>query len=303
MRMIFFFFKMLYFIMANDKKDLKTLSNIQKASPSLLAKESCKIIESKINTVPLIGIVLGSGMGDVANSIENSVVIPYNELPGFTKSTVEGHPGNIIIGFLGGVPVACLQGRVHFYEGGSCRKVLVPIYTLKLLGCKFFLATTAVGSLNPEIPPGSIVAIKDHINMQGCNPLVGPNDSIGPRFPSLLDAYSPFLRKKMFQSAKKNSIKLYEGVYLSVLGPSFETPAEIRAFKLLGADVVGMSLVGEIIAARHCGMECCALSIVVNLAAGLDSNHITHEETLHYSNLSSGNMEKIVLDFARILNN
>ena len=281
----------------NNNSDLKSLL------PSVLAKESCNIIESKTNIKPLIGIVLGSGMGGIAKIIEDPVIIPYTQLPGFTESTVEGHEGNIIIGILNSVPVACLQGRVHFYEGGSCRKVLVPIYTLKLLGCKFFLATTAVGSLNSEILPGNIVLIKDHINMQGCNPLVGINDSIGPRFPSLLDAYSQNLRKKMLQVSEKHKIKLNEGVYLSALGPSFETPAEIRAFKILGADVVGMSLVGEIISARHCGMECCALSIVVNLAAGLDSKHITHEETLHYSNLSSGNVKKIVLDFVTLLNN
>lgn len=283
--------------MKNNNHDSKSLL------PSVLAVESCNIIESKINIKPLIGIVLGSGMGGIAKIIENPVIIPYDQLPGFTESTVEGHAGNIIIGLLNSVPIACLQGRVHFYEGGSCRKVLVPIYTLKLLGCKFFLSTTAVGSLNSEISPGSIVLIKDHINMQGCNPLVGINDSIGPRFPSLLDAYSQNLRKKMLQVSKKHKIKLNEGIYLSVLGPSFETPAEIKAFKILGADVVGMSLVGEIISARHCGMECCALSIVVNLAAGLDSNHITHEETLHYSNISSEKIKKIVFDFVALLNN
>ena len=283
--------------MQNNKSNSKLLL------PSVLAKESCKIIESRINIQPLIGIVLGSGMGGIAKIIEDPVIIPYDQLPGFTESTIEGHAGNIIIGLLNNVPVACLQGRVHFYEGGSCRKVLVPIYTLKLLGCKFFLATTAVGSLNSEILPGSIVLIKDHINMQGCNPLVGINDSIGPRFPSLLEAYSPNLREKMLQVSKKHKIDLNEGVYLSVLGPSFETPAEIRAFKILGADVVGMSLVGEIISARHCGMECCALSIVVNLASGLDSNHITHEETLHYSNISSEKIKKIVFDFVTLIDN
>ena len=208
----------------------------------------------------------------------------------------------MVIGTLRGVAVACLQGRVHLYEGGSCRKVLVPIYTLKLLGCKAFLATTAVGSLRKNVGPGSIVSITDLINMQGCNPLVGPNDPIGPRFPSLLDAYSPTLRKIMHDCAQQKNITLHDGVYLATTGPSFETPAEIRAFTTLGADVVGMSLVGEIIAARHCGMECAALSIVVNLASGLTSDHITHDETLHYSAQASANVSALVLNFVDIVN-
>ena len=265
--------------------------------PSAWAKEACDVINSKTDLKPVIGIVLGSGMGDVAKSIENPVVIPYGDLPGFSVSTVHGHAGNMVIGTLRGVVVACLQGRVHLYEGGSCRKVLVPIYTMKLLGCKAFLATTAVGSLRKHVGPGSIVSVTDHINMQGCNPLVGPNDPIGPRFPSMLDAYSPALKKIMHDCAKKNNVALHDGVYLACTGPSFETPAEIRAFTVLGADVVGMSLVGEIIAARHCGMKCAALSIVVNLASGLTTDHITHDETLHYSAQASANVSALVLDF------
>ena len=265
--------------------------------PSSLASKACEVIKAKTNLSPVVGIVLGSGMGDVAKSIENPVVIPYSELPGFSVSTVHGHAGNMVLGTLRGVAVACLQGRVHLYEGGSCRKVLVPIYTMKMLGCKVFLATTAVGSLRKNVGPGSIVSVTDHINMQGCNPLVGPNDPIGPRFPSLLDAYNSNLKSIMHDCAKKNNITLHDGVYLATTGPSFETPAEIRAFSILGADVVGMSLVGEIIAARHCGLKCAALSIVVNLASGLTTEHITHDETLHYSAQASANVSALVLDF------
>lgn len=271
--------------------------------PSYYAQKACEIIKTKTNLNPIIGIVLGSGMGNVATNIENSVIIPYKELPGFSVSTVEGHAGNMIIGTLNDVPVVCLQGRVHLYEGGSCRKVLVPIYTMKMLGCKFFLATTAVGSLRNDVGPGSIVSITDHINMQGSNPLVGLNDLIGPRFPSLLNAYDLDLKKIMHNCALQKNIKLNDGVYLATNGPSFETPAEIKAFKILGADVVGMSLVGEIIAARHCGLKCAALSIVVNFASGLTDEHITHEETLHYSKQASSNVSELVLQFVESLNN
>lgn len=262
-----------------------------------LANKSINVIREKTPLIPCVGIVLGSGMGNVADKIENAVVISYNDLPGFTKSTVEGHAGNLVLGTLNGVNVACLQGRVHLYEGGNGNKVLTPIYTLKLLGCKVFLSTTAVGSLREEVGPGSIVSVTDHINLQGVNPLVGPNEPMGPRFPSLQDAYDPQLREIMHDCAIKNYIKLFDGVYLATTGPSFETPAEIRAFRTLGADVVGMSLVGEIIAARHCGMKCVALSIVVNLASGLTTGHINHEETLHYSAQAGEKMYQLVVDF------
>lgn len=270
--------------------------------PSYYAQKACEIIKTKTNLNPIIGIVLGSGMGNVATNIENPVIIPYKELPGFSISTVEGHAGNLIIGTLNDVPVVCLQGRVHMYEGGSYRKVLTPIYTMKMLGCLFFLATTAVGSLRTDIGPGSIVSISDHINMQGSNPLVGLNDLIGPRFPSLLNAYDSDLKKVMHESALEKNIKLNDGVYLATTGPCFETPAEIRAFKILGADVIGMSLVGEIIAARHCGLKCAALSIVVNLASGLTTQHITHEETLHYSKQASSDVSNLVLKFVESIN-
>lgn len=282
---------------------MESSKNFTNKLPSYYAQKACEIIKTKTNLNPIIGIVLGSGMGNVATNIENPVIIPYNELPGFSISTVEGHAGNLIIGTLNGVPVACLQGRVHLYEGGSCRKVLVPIYTMKMLGCKFFLATTAVGSLRNDVGPGSIVSITDHINMQGSNPLVGLNDLIGPRFPSLLNAYDLDLKEIMHNCALQKNIKLNDGVYLATTGPSFETPAEIRAFKILGADVVGMSLVGEIIAARHCGLKCAALSIVVNFASGLTDEHITHEETLHYSKQASSNVSELVLQFVESLNN
>ena len=263
--------------------------------PSDVAKSTCQIIRKKTELIPLVGIVLGSGMGDIAKNIKNSVTFSYNDLPGFTKSSVSGHAGKLIIGTLNNVSVCCMQGRVHLYEGGDSRKVLVPIYTIKLLGCKYFIVTASVGSLRQEVGPGSIVSIYDHINMMGCNPLIGPNDRfMGTRFPSMNNAYDRTLRQMIQEISNSLNIKTHEGVYLSTLGPSFETPAEIRSFKILGADIVGMSTVPEIIVAKHCGLICAGLTIVVNLASGLSETDITHEETLYYAGQSSLKISKII---------
>lgn len=272
--------------------------------PSDLSSMACEIIQKKTNIKPKFGIVLGSGMGDIANNITSKVIFNYKDLPGFTKSTVSGHAGKLIIGLLNGVGVCCMKGRVHLYEGGNARKVLAPIYTMKLLGCKYFIVTASVGSLRKDVGPGSIVCIEDHINMMGCNPLIGVNDTImGVRFPSMNESYNKKLRNKIHEICKNKDIEIHDGIYLSTLGPSFETPAEIRAFKILGADVVGMSTVPEIIAANHCGLICCGLTIVVNLASGLTEKEITHEETLHYSGLASSNVCKIISSLVKKMNN
>lgn len=226
-------------------------------------------------------------------------MIPYADIPDFPVSTVHGHAGEFILGTLEGVSVACLKGRIHLYEGIDARKLQIPIYTMKLLGCETLFLTSATGSLRPEAGAGSLVLLTDHINMQGLNPLVGKNDPIGTRFPSLKDAYDPELRQKMKAFAEAEGIKLHEGVYLACLGPSFETPAEIRAFRTLGADVVGMSTVAEVILARHCGMKVLAISAVVNLASGMAESHITHEETLHFSNQASGNLTALLRGFLK----
>jgi len=263
------------------------------------------VCEDAVNTIkarapnakPRIGIILGSGMGAVAENIKNPITIPYGDLPGFHVSTVQGHAGSLVLGELGGVEVACLQGRVHLYEGGNPEKVRCPVYTLKGIGCDVLMMTTAVGSLRPEVGPGQLVSVTDHINFQGCHPLVGPNDPIGTRFPSLIDAYDPQLRKLLHQCAKEEEVELNDGVYLACTGPSFETPAEIKAFRTLGADVVGMSVVPEVIAGRHAGLRCAAIGIVVNLAAGMSSDPINHEETLFYANKASGNLSSILASF------
>lgn len=256
-------------------------------------KNSAEIATSIIQKMvpgfkPKIGLILGSGLRPLADQIQNARAIDFEEIPGFPKLTVAGHSGQLSLGTLYGVPVACMQGRPHWYEGYSLvnkdlpRELLTtPVRTLKLLGCEILIITNAAGSLRPEVTPGNLVLVNDHINFQFNNPLVGPNDNeFGPRFVSMEDAYDPALRKQFLELAKKLNISLTEGVYLGVLGPSFETPAEIRAFRILGADVVGMSTIPEVILARHCGLHVVTISVITNMAAGLGAEKITHEVTL-----------------------
>jgi xanthosine phosphorylase len=230
---------------------------------------------------PRLGLVLGSGLGALADELADAVTIPYPELPGFRAGTVSGHAGALSLGVLDGVPVACLRGRSHVYEGIDAAAVATPVRTLRLLGAETVLLTNAAGSLRPEAAPGSLVAIADHINLQGFNPLVGPNDEdVGPRFPTLLGLYDPELRAGLHRAADELGTPLHDGVYLAVSGPSFETPAEIRAFRTLGADLVGMSTVPEAIVARHCGLRVAAVSVVTNLAEGMGEVALSHEQTL-----------------------
>lgn len=257
------------------------------------------IQEQRKDFTPKLGIVLGSGSGELANQITDQTVISYAELPGFPISTVAGHAGRLVLGYLNGLPVACLQGRVHLYEGVSPQAVQTFIRTLKLIGCEYFLATNAAGSLCSEVGPGRLMMITDHINFQGSNPLVGHNDeSFGPRFMPMHDAYDKQLQERLMASAQLNRIELAQGVYLSVLGPSFETPAEIRAFRILGADAVGMSTVPEVIVARHCGLRVAVVSVITNYAAGMSDEVITHENTLHFAKLAASNLSQLIVEFA-----
>ena len=233
---------------------------------------------------PRVGLILGSGLGAIADALEDTVVLSYADLPGFPRPSVEGHAGRLVLGRLAGVPVACLQGRVHLYEGMPAAAVNVLVRTLKALGCELLVLTNVAGSLRPEIGAGALVLISDHINLLGQSPLTGPNDAaIGPRFPDLSEVYDRSLRDQLTRIAKGLRVPLHSGVYVAVLGPNFETPAEIRAFRTLGADLVGMSTVPEAISARHAGLKVVALSVVSNLAAGLDATPITHEETLAHA--------------------
>lgn len=231
--------------------------------------------------LPRIAILLGSGLGTVAGGLTEAQAIDYRELPGFPRPSVEGHAGRLVMGRLGGVPVVCLAGRSHFYEGVGPGPLNTMVRTLKEIGCRVLLLTNAAGSLRPETGPGSLVLIDDHINLQGTSPLVGSNDPrIGPRFVDLSEVYAARLRSVLAAAAEREGMALARGVYLATLGPAFETPAEIRAFRTLGADLVGMSTVAEAISARHAGLEVAGLSVVTNLAAGLAAEPLTHVETL-----------------------
>jgi xanthosine phosphorylase len=230
---------------------------------------------------PRAGMVLGSGLGPFADSIGDPLALPYGEIDGFPRCSVEGHAGRLVLGSVAGVPVACLQGRVHLFEGAEAEDIRTLVRSLKLIGCEILVLTNASGSLRPdEIPVGGLMAISDHINMMHFNPLVGANDdTVGPRFPAMDGAYDPALRLLLKHAAAKTGIRLSEGVYVGVTGPSFETPAEIRAFQRMGGDAVGMSTVPEVILARHCGLRVAAISAPVCPAAGLGPS-ITHEQTL-----------------------
>lgn len=247
------------------------------------------------NFAPKIGIVLGSGLASVAEQMTGATSIPYQAIPGLSSGNVLGHASLLALGSLAGVPIVCLRGRLHLYEGHSYQTIRTLMHIVKKLGCQYLLITCAAGSLRQEAGPGEIMMITDHINFQPGNPLVGPNDeSIGPRFVGMEDAYDPGLQDVMQKAADKADVRLHRGVYISTLGPSFETPAEIRAFRMWGADAVGMSLVPEVIIARHCGMRVGAIAAITNLAAGMSQEHITHEATLQYGEVAARTLTKLI---------
>jgi purine-nucleoside phosphorylase len=258
------------------------------------ATEAAAYIRGKIQLTPAVGIILGSGLGNFASQVQSAFVIPYAEIPHWPISTVAGHSGKLVLGHIGNeesdrAPVAVMQGRVHAYEGYSMEQVTFPTRVLGLLGCRTLIVTNAAGGIRPNLPQGSLVAISDHINLTGQNAAAGPNESrfavtpdAGQRFFDMSTAYTPRLRALAQAEAAKQNIPLSEGVYLAVLGPSFETPAEIRAFRTLGADLVGMSTVHEVIVARHMGLEILGISLVTNMAAGIVAEGRDHAETIHH---------------------
>jgi purine-nucleoside phosphorylase len=226
-------------------------------------------------------VVLGSGLGGFADAVEEAVEIPYGEIPGWPVSTAVGHAGTLVVGVFGGVPVAVMKGRAHLYEGHPPSTVVFGVRVLGRLGISSLVLTNACGALDAAVTPGTLVAISDHLNLQGSSPLVGPNDdTLGPRFPDMSDAYDPLYRSLARDAAERLGLTLGEGVYAAWLGPAFETPAEIRMLRTLGADLVGMSTVPEVLAARHMGIRCLALSCVTNAAAGVLPEPIDHERVL-----------------------
>jgi purine-nucleoside phosphorylase len=271
-------------------------------NPTVLehAEEAAAFLRQRIaeaaQSIPKIALVLGSGLGAFAEQVKNSLTLPYAEIPHFPQSTVLGHAGRLIVGSMNGVQVAVMQGRVHAYEGYNSDEVVFPVRVLGRLGARQIVLTNAAGSLRPEFPPGNFVALNDHINLTGTNPCIGPNEErLGPRFFDMTHAYSPRLRELAQRTAAEQGWQMHKGVYLGVLGPSFETPAEIRFFRTAGADLVGMSTVQEVIAARHMGLEVLTISCVTNLAAGIGEGKLSHAEVIETGDRVSQRLTKLLM--------
>lgn len=262
-----------------------------------MLEECVKYIKTKIDFSPEIGIILGSGLGELGEKIENPVFINYNDIKGFPVSTAPGHKGRFILGTLSGKKVVCMQGRFHFYEGYSMENVVSPVRVMRSLGVKDLIVTNASGGINENFGVGDIMMITDHINFMGTNPLIGKNDdNIGTRFPDMTFAYNPELRKIATECASTMGIEIKQGVYIACAGPSYETPAEIKAFRIMGADAVGMSTVPEVIAANHCGMRVLAFSLVCNMAAGILNCKLTEQEVLEVGERKGAEMQKLICD-------
>lgn len=267
----------------------------------LLNCVSC--VRRKTDFVPKVAIVLGSGLGDYAETIDVECEIPYGEIEGFPVSTVPGHAGKFIFGYVGQVPVACMKGRVHYYEGYSISDVVLPIRLLKLLGAEILLLTNAAGGINTSFHPGDLMMIKDHISVFAPNPLTGPNiEELGTRFPDMSSVYDRELQKLILSCAGKNHIFLQEGVYAQLTGPSFESPAEIRMLRMMGCDAVGMSTVAEAIAANHMGMKICGISCISNLAAGMTDVPLSHKEVQEAADKAAPCFKKLVTEAVKGMN-
>ena len=248
-------------------------------------KAAAAYIRAHVSIRPAIGLVLGSGLGGYADTLEDAVRIPYSEIPNFPIPTIPGHSGALVFGTKGGQEVVVLQGRIHYYEGLSQREITLPIRVLAALGVKTVVLTNACGGVNLDFKPGDLMLISDHINYSGANPLIGPNmDEFGPRFPDMSDLYTASLRAQIKEKAQEAGIFLREGVYAMYSGPNYETPAEIRMFRMMGADTVGMSTVPEAIVAGHCGMQVVGVSCVTNMAAGVLPVKLSHAEVTETAN-------------------
>jgi len=259
--------------------------------------EALAFVKSKTKVQPRLGLVLGSGLAAVANNVEKSVSISFKDIPHFSSTKVEGHPGKLVVGEMQGVPVAVLQGRFHYYEGHSMESVMFPTRLLCKWGVRAMLLTNAAGGLLDGMKPGDFMIIRDHINMMGENPLRGHNvDELGPRFPDMSDAYDVGLSEILAQSFKKNGVKCFDGVYCALSGPTFETPAEIRAYRMLGSGAVGMSTVPETVAARHMGVKVAGVSCITNLGAGLSKDKISHDDVKDVAKLVEKSFSTVVAD-------
>ena len=266
-----------------------------------MIKQTAYFIKQKLGPkAPETAVILGSGLSGFASVLQDVTSIAYADIPDFPQSTVSGHKGQLLKGYLGDKEVLCLNGRFHLYEGHEPAVIAQVVHILKELGIKRLIVTNAAGSLRKDLAPGSLMLINDHINFSGKNPLVGKNDdAYGPRFPSMNNAYTLQLREQCHRLAKKQGIELKDGVYLMVLGPNFETSAEVRAFAMLGADAVGMSTVPEVISAAHCAIDVLGISVITNYAAGLMDNTPSHQETLDEANKASARLTKLLTEFIK----
>jgi purine-nucleoside phosphorylase len=255
-------------------------------------------VRARTGLVPEVGIVLGSGLGGLADDLENPIAIPFGELPGWPSATAPGHVGRLLLGRLAGRPVVMLQGRFHVYEGNDPGLVVQPVLLFQRLGATVVVLTNAAGGVDPGFGPGTLMVISDHLNLTGRTPLLGPNaDAIGPRFQDLTDAWSPRLREKLHAAGQAEGVDLADGTYAGLLGPQYETPAEVRMLRILGADAVGMSTVLECIAARWAGLEVCGVSLVTNAGAGYSGQPLSHEEVLAAGAEAGPRLAKVIRRF------
>lgn len=268
------------------------MTNITQAT----IQEAAAYIRSKSDITPEIGLILGSGLGILADLIEEGVSIAYNEIPHFPVSTVEGHDGELLVGKIQGRPVIMMKGRFHMYEGYGPEVTAFPVRVMKELGVSSLLVTNAAGGVNTSYKPGNLMVLSDHLNLTGRNPLIGPNDSkLGVRFPDMSEAYSRRLRQVFKDTAAEQGLEVQEGVYAGLLGPTYETPAEIRMLRTLGADAVGMSTVSETIVARHAGIEVLGISCITNMAAGILDQPLSHDEVMETADMVRDQFLKLVL--------
>jgi purine-nucleoside phosphorylase len=259
-------------------------------------------IREETDLEPRVGVVLGSGLGELADEVDSRIEIPYYEIPGWPSSTAVGHAGVLVVGTIEGVPVALMRGRAHLYEGLGADRVVFGVRVLGRLGIRSLVVTNAAGGINPEFRPGLLVLISDHVNLQGTSALVGPNQgSLGPRFPDMSDAYDAELRARALEAGAALGIELGEGVYAAWLGPQFETPAEIRFMRAVGGDLAGMSTVQEVIAARHMGIRCLGISVVTNMAAGVLAEKIDHEVVLEVGARAAGSLTALLRELVPTL--
>ena len=267
-----------------------------------MLEDAVRRVRQETDLAPSVGVVLGSGLGGLADALENRIEISYGDIPGWPVSTAVGHAGVLVLGELDGVPTAVMRGRAHLYEGIGADRAVFGIRVLGKLGIRSLVVTNAAGAINDAFRPGQLVLISDHVNLQGTSPLVGANhEALGPRFPDMSDAYDPELRRLAHEAAGRLGLDLAEGVYVAWLGPQFETPAEIRLMRAAGGDLAGMSTVPEVIAARHMGIRCLGISVVTNMAAGVLGEKIDHEAVLEVGARVAGSLTALLRELVPTL--